>query len=64
MCVYSQTKSFCHFGAWLMRLDRRGKVGVDSTVGDGATVASVEGGPVETSGGELASWRLGSVYVS
>lgn len=55
VCIYSQTKSFCHSGACLMRLDRRGGVEVDSTVGDGTTVALAQGGPVATSGGEMAS---------
>jgi hypothetical protein len=47
-----------------MRLDRRVRVGVDSTVGDGRTVSPAQGGTVATSGGELESWVLCSVYVS
>jgi hypothetical protein len=54
-CVhFFATTFFSHSGACLMQLDRCGRVGVDSTVGDGTTVAPAQGSPVATCGGELA----------
>jgi hypothetical protein len=64
VCAFIRKVFLTFWGMSDAAIDRRGRVGVDSTVGDGTTVAPAQGGPVATSGGELASWVLGSVYVS